>query len=173
MREILFRGKELNTGTWIEGFYVYHINRTPSPIGDSLRLDDEEHLIAKDAFSDWNMPRGINCYHVDPKTVSQYTGLKDRHGKRIFEDDIVEFDSACGSFSRHLIWWVREMSMLTAIPVDGISFNGQDYWNGNYPQFEYSSFCLMTHDPWGDFRDVRVIGNIHDNPELIGGAEIV
>lgn len=154
MREILFRGKRVDSKGWIEGFYY----QKPNPCSEYGKP-------IYHAISDLP-PFG---YEVIPETVGQYTGLNDRHGKRIFENDIVE---VCGGREeRYLIWWVREMSMLTAIPVDGISFNGQDYWNGYYPQFEYSTFCTMMQDPWGDFRDVRVIGNIHDNPELIGGKE--
>ena len=149
MREILFRGKLLSDRRWAEG------NLDIKKSGVCIITPDETPL---------------GCYgQVDPETVGQYTGMNDRHGKRIFENDIVE---VCGGREeRYLIWWVREMSMLTAIPVDEISFNGQDYWNGYYPQFEYSTFCAMMQDPWGDFRDIRVIGNIHDNPELIGGKE--
>ena len=35
--------------------------------------------------------------------------------------------------------------------------------------FRYETFCVMMQDPWGDFSDVKVIGNIIDNPELIEG----
>lgn len=104
--------------------------------------------------------------NVDPKTVSQYTGWNDRHQTKIFENDVVEFVSGT-SLHRYLIWWQREGNMLTAVPLDGITFNGSDYWNGKFPKFDYSTFCLMMLDPYGDFRDIRVIGNIHDNPELL------
>lgn len=150
MREILFRGKGLNTGKWIEGFYVYHINRTPSPIGDELRLDDEEHLIVKDAFSDWNMPRGIDCYHVDPKTVGQYTGLKDRNGKGIFDGDIVE----C---------WGE------GVKAQGAVQQRQDGLWIIYPAWQKSIMWGLCPNEYGH-TSVEVIGNIHDNPELINGG---
>lgn len=59
------------------------------------------------------------------------------------------------------------MSFTDAVHLDGIDFNGHDYWNGNYPNFHYETFCAMMQDPWGDFSDIKVIGNIFDNPELI------
>ena len=59
------------------------------------------------------------------------------------------------------------MSLTDAVPLDGIDFNGHDYWNGNYPNFHYETFCAMMQDPWGDFSDIKVIGNIFDNPELM------
>ena len=41
--------------------------------------------------------------------------------------------------------------------------------NGKYPEANYSTFCLMMQDLWGDFKEIKVIGNIIDNPELVGG----
>lgn len=166
MREILFRGKGLNTGKWIEGFYVYHINRTPSPIGDELRLDDEEHLIVKDAFSDWNMPRGIDCYHVDPKTVGQYTGLKDKNGKRIFEGDILAFLDT-GEEGYEYKEGYDFTNVATVCWKNG-RWELEDFG-------DYNSGVKDDMDDWhedfiGVFPCSEVIGNIHDNPELIGGA---
>lgn len=105
------------------------------------------------------------AYPINDNTVCQYTGWNDRLGNKIWENDVVEFskDDQC------LIWWCNEMKMLTAIPVKNIQFNGTDYWNGNTPQFTYSDFCLMLQDPYGHFPNVRVIGNILDNPELLEG----
>ena len=57
MREILFRAKRIDDEEWVEGYYIYHIKRTICPIGDSLKPEDEQHVIMQDAFSDWNMPR--------------------------------------------------------------------------------------------------------------------
>jgi uncharacterized phage protein (TIGR01671 family) len=66
MREILFKGKRVDNGEWLEGYYAYNI-------------DDDIHIIytTADRFA----------IEVVGATVCQYTGLIDRNGKRIFEGD--------------------------------------------------------------------------------------
>jgi len=165
MRDILFRGKRLDNGEWIYGDYFKH-----DKVKVCLTTDDPktQHCIMCDGFCDWGFEPPREYCEVDPETVSQYTGWNDGHQTKIFENDIVEFVSGTTSH-RYLIWWHREGSMLTAVPLDGITFNGSDYWNGKFPQFEYFTFTFMMLDPYGDFRDIKVIGNIIDNPELLEG----
>jgi uncharacterized phage protein (TIGR01671 family) len=155
MRDILFKGKTLYDGEWVYGSYVQTKN---------------EFIIIPTEAERWGGAEFNIGYLVDPSTVSQCTGWRDRHQARIFENDIVEFISGYTAH-RYLIWWHREGSMLTAVPLDGIRFNGSDYWNGKFPQFEYSTFTFMMLDPYGDFRDIRVVGNIINNPELLEGRK--
>ena len=74
MREILFRGKRLDNGEWVYGYYVYVPNH----------WHRQEHLIQPVAGNG----RLATLCKVDPKTVGQFTGKFDKTGKRIFEGDI-------------------------------------------------------------------------------------
>lgn len=83
---------------------------------------------------------------VYQKTVGQYTGLKDRKGTRIFEGDIVNVHDA-----------------LVKCTAPYHEFDG-------VVNFEDGSFCVVSNEytgyRWMDY-DVTVIGNIHDNPQLL------
>jgi uncharacterized phage protein (TIGR01671 family) len=158
-REILFRAKRTDNGEWIEGSYVHQIDN----YGDKV---DWHYIIEGTATLDYDIDEPIK---IDPATLSQFIGWKDSHGNRMFENDIVEIVSSPKRSYKYLIWWNREMSITTAVPLDDIHFNGTDYWGGN-PSFNYAAFCLMLQDPWGDFSDVKVIGNLFDNADIIKEA---
>lgn len=160
MDKHICRAKSLDTGEWVYGYYV----AVPEEYGHGELVhaifdpNKSEHICMGE-YKDYGW------YDVDPDTVCRCTGWCDSNKTPIFEKDIVEFVGA--NTHRDLIWWVNEMNMMTDVPVDGIEFNGHDYCNGKYPQCDYSTFCLMMQDPWGDHKEIKVIGNIIDNPELL------
>ena len=73
MREILFKGKSLLSGEWVEGYYI-------GPIGV---LDVHEICDIHDITG--------TRVEVDPSTVCQYTGMTDKNGTKIFEGDIIHW----------------------------------------------------------------------------------
>lgn len=175
-REILFRAKLKDWKTnpehnrWVEGFYLKRKETTYCFAEDYEKYPVKIlHFIAEECMTDWGMPNDFRLYEIDPDTLCQFVGWNDNHKTKIFENDIVEMVSSPKRSYKYLIWWNREMSLMDAVPLDGIDFNDHDYWNGNYPNFHYETFCTMLQDPWGDFSDVKVIGNIIDNQELIEG----
>ena len=84
MREILFRGKRIDNGEWIEGYYVKTVD---------YRTDSAVHLIIElpSAF----YPRGeiAGEYEINSSTIGQYTGLTDKNGKKIFENGYMIIDN--------------------------------------------------------------------------------
>ena len=86
---------------------------------------------------------------VDPETVGQFTGLTDKNGVRIFEGDIVERVS---DGERAVISWLKYFACF------GLSFDG---WCCGFDNYDYN---LPS--------DFEVIGNIHDNPELLKNSSL-
>lgn len=136
MREILYRGKRVGEGTWKYGSYVEQYGATQIYLRNGA---DED---------------GFDCYHVEPETVGQYTGLTDKNGTKIFEGDIV------------------------TVPL---SWDGDDVMDiGRVFYSERSCGFYRTSKAFGGVFGVasglsgigtdeyEVIGNIYDNPELIG-----
>lgn len=79
MREILFKAKSLETGKWIEGYYVYY--------SKNILKDDLHMIVWGKNFQEWD--------EVDPETVCQYTGLTDKNGEKIFERDKINIEYSC------------------------------------------------------------------------------
>ena len=142
MREILFRGKD-QYNDWIYGYLCQYRGDSIADNGGDL-LDDSDYYIR-----DWTEKidtgfYGCN-YRVDPSTIGQYTGLTDKNGKKIFEGDIV-------------------VVPLSGKPAKGIV----EYFKTDICGFavitqpQYSNYVLQKNYAY------EVIGNIHDNPELLG-----
>ena len=135
MREILFRGKRIDNGEWVYGDLQHDYNGEPRCISDYC---------------------GANP--VDPSTVGQYTGLKDKNGKQIFEGDIlsIPFEEDRSPYEENSIYYEK----------GEVYFDTERY--GWYVRFrEYNEeISLWEYDN----TDIEVISNIYDNPELLKGG---
>ena len=156
MREILFRGKRTDNGEWIYG-----------------------NLAIRDDVKRWEYFIGQNSlgYDVIPETVGQYTGLTDMNGKKIFEGDIFKFDDE--------IW----LSSLTSCGIEydswktenyGVVGFDEDYAKYDFVKYKYNENSVEAdlHEnntiEFADFvKDLEIIGNVYDNPELLKGIKNV
>ena len=87
MREILFRGKRLQGGNWVEGyFFKSDINKRERESGKATLI------FTPDCDTFIMVPECHNSFMVVSDTVGQYTGLKDKNGKRIFENGYMIID---------------------------------------------------------------------------------
>jgi hypothetical protein len=86
--------------------------------------------------------------------VMMYSGLKDKTGKDIYEGDIICSYFSDGSECLHEIQWDEKAARFAAMPL---------------PRLDFMSPCGITQD-WINEFDKKVVGNIHENPELIKGV---
>lgn len=139
MREILFRGKRIDNGEWVYG-HIY----TQVDLPDTI--EEEWYWYIKPIGSEsWV------SYRVDPYTVGQYTGLKDKNGERIFEGDVCRF---------------REWSNGEMCWVGKVHWEHQQFMISGGPNKECETMfelCMSRFIP----ENIEVIGNIQDNPELL------
>jgi uncharacterized phage protein (TIGR01671 family) len=149
MREILFRGKLPDTGEWVEG-YVVKGNCTYILTAENI------HYMVVSVMGH----ASVEVLPVIPNTVGQYTGLKDKNGKRIFEGDIIEINGInMLTDGRYCVEFDVEKERAWIMRRDA---------EHNHGYFTFSE--LDYYDSKVTEIYATVIGNIHDNPELFEGA---
>lgn len=148
MREIKFRGYDLDSESWVYGAYIKHIDSTPCLFTskeeeEKWYKEHTKHLIAFDGFSDWWMPRGIDvCTSIVPDSIGQSTGLFDVNKKEIFEGDIVKYT-------------LYNKSVLYEVKYNNSTLSWQ---LSNKLENENISFAFKSR--------LEVIGNVYENPEI-------
>lgn len=131
-REILFKAKRTDNGEWVEGYYVKYQPCASRP--------EYVHGIVPTYAS------ALYMIKIDPDTLCQYTGLTDKNGKKIWENDICEMVYNGVVYVYVIVWDKTEL--------DFKGTNGKENYGRN---FEYLGCC----------EEIEVIGNIFDNPELL------
>lgn len=155
-REILFKAKDKDDGKWYEGYYMCLHDTTyccmPSDsLEEAKRMEKENthHYIVFERMTDWGLPNRHLKAEILPETLCQYTGLTDKNGKKIWENDIVTEDF--GNFKGTVRFGEFESQILK-----NIGFNIDWISNISYRQ----DICWWA-------RKCEVIGNIFDNLELL------
>lgn len=142
MREILFRGKTVDKGEWVEGWYgeksfgAWPLRAAITPCDD-----------ARNGY--------LHYEEIIPETVGQYTGREDKNGQKIFEGDIIAAVLPDSKYQRRFEWPLMHV----------------EFWKGSFfLATEHGSMfsALSGFSPYVNF---EVVGNIHDNPEMLKGKK--
>lgn len=132
MREILFKAKRKDNGKWVEGYYLKRYDL----------LGNEEHLIFHaDSYTVWEYAE------IDPETLCQFTGLRDKNGKRIWENDIL-------------------MAHLDEFYPEDVTYETIEWGVAGWVTHEANSVDKQYLAEF-DLEHFKVVGNIFDNKELL------
>lgn len=152
-REILFRGKRLNNGEWVYGYLARFRNFANEVYTSIIQINDYE---TQECSIQDN-----TC--VIPETVGQYTGLTDKNGKKIFEGDIVRYGK--GIYEWNKKDWEFEVGIIEF--KDGAFIINDIYSNDGYNELSCLYHEINCSGKYDSGTLLEVIGNIHDNPELL------
>lgn len=132
MREILFKAKSIETGEWVEG-YLY------------IRKDGVAEINYYN--KEWDCER--YTHEVDSDTICQYTGLTDKKGNKIWENDVISY-------------WDTYSTENGYAEADCI---GKVYWDEETLSFQVTE--RLSAESYEVFEECSVIGNVFDNADLV------
>jgi len=150
MREIIFRGKLAHSEKWVQGNLIISNKDNPYIYPQDFIEQDGHHLLLDTDEAFW----------IIPETVGQFTGLTDKNRVKIFEGDIVT------------------AAVYPFIDKGKLNYRAAVFWFDEYAMFGYQLNCInskikgISDGICETFAErnlkLEVIGNIHDNPELLG-----
>ena len=144
-REILFRGKRIDNGEWVNGWLIKDEYGMCIASNDALcHVDGNE----------WN----FEDVEVNPETVGQFTGLTDKNGKKIFEGDIARIHYFFETYNPGTLGAFEDEANIIgklSITSVGVYFESANMTGYLCDYLEYPE------------EELEVIGNIFDNPELL------
>lgn len=178
MREILFKAKRIDNCEWIEGFY----SQLPKPSlgvtiitnGDLCAEDVSDYIIVNGSKQHSNFSSAypievVECeyYEIDPETLCQYTGLTDKNGNRIWENDIVscEHEKYPDDNPSEVYPLLPESIKYTRNYAVEFINTGSSY---GYRLRNKSIHFMLTGNVIQNHK-IEVVGNIFDNTEPMKG----
>ena len=150
MREILFRGKSIESGEWVYG----------TGFTDFLNI----YLGKRGCFWIWcdynyNDGLGKRWIEIHPDSIGQFTGLIDKNGQKIFEGDILSFSKSYEPYFAKVIFATDEIGSCGCCYS---AFQGSGFVGEIIPGSDYSYSCFSE-----DFKESEIVGNVFDNPDLV------
>lgn len=150
-RKIKFRGKRVDNGEWV--------------VGDLNQREENNFFITYQHEGIWDIIEG--GHEVIPETVGQFTGLTDKNGKEIFEGDIVLFHATTtptlhkgycqDPYRKGQVFFVNNLE-------SGWTLTDPKGMGSKIPN---QTCHVHNYEFWNNHRSFEIIGNIHDNPELL------
>lgn len=156
MREILFKGKRIDNGEWIEGYY-YKMSETTYCFKEDYERKPvpEHHYILQERMTDWGLPNQIVQIEVDLRTLCQFTGLCDKNENKIWENDIIKYHF--GEIYAPIKYGYYQ-NCFDSQKTEHIGFYVD--WTGD-------KYLRKDLGYWIDMVYAIPVGNIFDNPELL------
>ena len=135
----LYKAKRIDGGEWVQGYYVK---------GSDMYGKETNVIFEPDAIF-YSHGETDGLAEIDPSTICQCTGLKDKNGKLIWENDVVGFWDTYSTENGH-----AEMDCI-----------GKVVWDDETISFQVTN--RLSADSYEVIDECSVIGNIFDNPELL------
>ena len=141
MREILFKAKRIDNGEWVEGYLIYD------------KRDGLYRILVETDYSTGTCVTADNAPRIDHDTMCQYTGLTDKNGNKIWENDIVKHhfgeDTAVIRYGKYQSCFDSQKACHVGFYVDWEDCKRKDL---GY---------------WVEMIDCNVVGNVFDNADLL------